>query len=106
MPGVAIDGLRKEILSLPMAVKRLGFNCDLLTTGWEGLYRLDHQGKKVDRIPFTYSEKTRLWYVRYTTGESIAKAKAKAIKGSEWESINLFAGSADDSIRELSEQQK
>ena len=104
MPGVAIDGLRKEILSLPMAVKRLGFNCDLRTTGWEGLYRLDHQGKKVDRIPFTYSEKTRLWYVRYTTGESIAKAKAKAIKGSDWESINLFTGSADDSIRELSEQ--
>ena len=42
MPGVAIDGLRKEILSLPMAVKRLGFNCDLRTTGWEGSVSYTH----------------------------------------------------------------
>ena len=42
-PAVAVDNLRKKILSIPVIVKVLGFRCELSPGDgdFEGLYRVD-----------------------------------------------------------------
>ena len=89
VPAVAFEELRKEILSLPYMVKILGFNCDLRTEGWEGLYKLDHQGRKVCKIPIVYDPDRRLWFSNYTTGQSIDDAKKRAGDGGKWERLYI-----------------
>ena len=51
MPAVAVDNLRKKILSIPMMVKVLGFRCELSPDDGdsEGLYRVDPRTNQRNR---------------------------------------------------------
>jgi len=92
LPAVALESLRQEILSLSQAVKVLGFDCDLRHEGWEGLYKLDSQNRKVNCIPFIYDAVQRMWIVRFTTGKSVDHAKERASTEQHWESLNIATG--------------
>ena len=80
MPAVAVDNLRKKILSIPVMVKVLGFRCELSPDDgdFEGLYRMDPRTNQVQHVPLTWDAARRLWFASATTGKTLQAAKDAA----------------------------
>ena len=80
MPAVAVDNLRKKILSLPVMVKVLGFRCELSPEDgdFEGLYRLDPNTNQIQHVPLRWDSARRLWFASATTGKTLQAAKNAA----------------------------
>ena len=80
MPAVAVDNLRKKILSIPVMVKVLGFRCELSPDDgdFEGLYRVDPRTNQVQHVPLTWDAARRLWFASATTGKTLQAAKDAA----------------------------
>jgi len=83
VPAAAIHGLKTRILSLPHVVYELGFKCILDRDGWEGIYKFDLATNTTVKVPFTFDHAKRLWLLNYSTGESNADARRRAIDKSE-----------------------
>jgi len=83
IPTAVLRGLKSRILSLPHVVYELGFKCVLDRDGWEGLYKFNPATNTTIKIPFVFNRSKRLWLLNYSTGDSDAEAKQRAMNNTE-----------------------
>ena len=51
--------------------------------GWEGLYKFNPATNTTIKIPFVFNRSKRLWLLNYSTGDSNAEAKQRAMNNTE-----------------------
>jgi hypothetical protein len=75
LPTSTMKGITDDIISLPRAVKGMGYKCKLDNAdGWEGLYKVDSSGREYGHLPLVWDQESGLWYIHFSIGKTPLEA--------------------------------